>query len=118
METHRHTSNVAQTPPPTQHKLELWGLMHARAALLRDRLDLLHKEKSDPVLVAMWRDLVHGLHELLATILGRQAVLGPSGWDQEMQRVISEKKIPEERVMLVMAHTLVAMERALRRKGN
>lgn len=62
--------------------------------------------------MAMWRDLVHGLHELLATILG------PSGWDQEMQRVISEKKIPEERVMLVMAHTLVAMERALRRKGN
>lgn len=119
METHARTSNVAQAlPPAPQLKFELWGLMHARATLLRERLDLIHKEKSDPILVAMWRDLVHGLHQLLTTILGRQAVLGPSGWDREMQRVIAEKKLPEEQVMLVMANTLVAMERAFRHKGN
>ncbi len=99
-------------------KAELWHLMHDRALVLRERLAQFDREKTDPVFVCMWRDLVHGLADLLSEILGRQATLGPSGWAREMRRVITERKMPEEKVMLLMAHTLVAMERALRRRAD
>lgn len=126
MDTHTNCSTSAESPSEmTPHLLrapatkpELWGLMHTRSVLLREKLERIHKAKSDPVLVSMWRDLVYGLDHLLSTILGRQAALGPSGWAREMRKVIDEKKMPEEQVMLVMAHTLVAMERAFRHKGN
>lgn len=129
MDTHPNSpSSASSSPSPTlpdtplvrikPSKAELWRLMHDRAQVLRGRLDRLDREKSDPVFVCMWRDLVYGLANLLSEILGRQAELGASGWAREMRRVIAEKKMPEEKVMLIMAHTLVAMERALRHRAD
>lgn len=95
-------------------KSAIWTHMHARAEQLRDRLDRVQAMGSDPIFVYRWRDAVDGFERLLATILGRQADMGPYRWAAEMHKVVVEGHLSEEQVMLRLAQTLVGIESAFK----
>lgn len=105
---------VQQLPVP-RGKLEIWRHMHERSLRLRDRLDVVEAEGTYPVFVYRWREPLEGFIRLLGTILGRQEDLGPTGWAQEMRKVIDEGHLPEEQVMIRLAQTLVGIEQAFRK---
>jgi hypothetical protein len=66
----------------------------------------------------MWKYLIYGFCGLVETLVERQAMLGPLEWADEMRQVVRRKQASEEQVLLMLAHTLVSLERALLGKGN